>query len=150
MRHALFSLAALSLLSVTAPVRAQALRYDGLYQSGVVDWIGRGRDAAPVWSYLRFYPDGTVVNTSTPGRPEQLGWLRISNESLPAGTVEVEGNRLSFSVREGNNPAVDYEGEIVGDRLHLRIHSHINGYRGEEVYVFVPAAAGAVPPPDRE
>jgi hypothetical protein len=144
----LLALAAPSAAQTDRPAGAEGeprLRYDGVYQSGHSERAAPASEFGP-WSYLRFYPNGTVVSVATSGRPEDLGWLKISDESYHSGTVELQGSALSFSIRQGNEPAIDYTGSVVGDRLYLHVHSHINEYQGDEVYLFVPTAAPASAP----
>jgi hypothetical protein len=94
------------------------------------------------WAYLRFFPEGTVIYTSRFGPPphSMSSWsLMITvDESHPRGTVTLHDGLLSFSVRAPGRPGVDYVGEARGNSLHLRSHSHINGHRSKNVWVFVP------------
>jgi hypothetical protein len=124
------------------------LRYDGVYQTTKPEMGSSARGPFPVWDYLRFYPDGVVVGRGGDQDPHAFSNFSADNERLPAGMVTMRDGRLSFSIREGNCPAVDYEGEVVDGRLHIRIHSHINGYRAERVYAFVQGGAGIPPSPD--
>jgi hypothetical protein len=124
------------------------LRYDGLYRSENPTLVVNGSTSDLVWNYLRFYPEGTVIGTAQTGMPPHpLRYFQITDERLPSGTVTLRDGVLSFSTREPGRPAVDYVGEVRGDRLHLRIHSHINGYRAETVYVFVPGLPEPFPRP---
>ncbi|HSU13860.1 hypothetical protein [Longimicrobium sp.] len=144
----LLALAAPSAAQTARPAGAEGehlLRYDGVYQSGHSEPRVPGTEFGP-WSYLRFYPNGTVVTVATSGRPEDLGWLKITDESYFSGRWALQGNVLSFSVRGGNDPAIDYVGTVVGDRLYLHVRSHINGYQGDEVYLFFPTAWAAPAP----
>ena len=104
-----------------------ALRFDGLYQTAQ-----EGED----WSYLRFYPDGTVISVCSNGTPNDLkSWFTKEHANISIGTVLLEGAHLSFTSTSSQG-AVDYEGELILDQLHLTLYSHINSYRGKDVYSF--------------
>jgi hypothetical protein len=108
------------------------LRYDGIYQSG-----RRESNGTAYWSYLRFYPDGTVLTVHSTGRPDQLKkWFSKDHTGVSRGTVKRDGNSITFSAvsQEGT---VDYSGDIEGDQLHLDRHSHINDFKGSDRYAFV-------------
>jgi len=120
-----------------------ALRYDGVYgaEIGVMNPSKAGETA---WAYLRFYPEGTVIYTSQGGPPPHtLPYFTITAERIPSGTVALRDRLLWFSVRAPDRRPVDYVGEVRGDSLHLRSHSHINGHRDEKVYVFFPGIPDA-------
>lgn len=122
------------------------LHYDGIYRS---DRIVDGAES--YWYYLRFYPDGAVIDTSTEGTPADLrSWFNRSMDDPSVGHVQLHGTHIAFSQtsREGT---VDYQGTIVGNALHLSSHSRINGADDSHVYTFIawpaeaPAAASAQP-----
>ena len=117
------------------------LRYDGIYQSQAEEWTPWGTGRVQVWSYLRFTPDGMVINFVTTGEPDQLGNFSLANTILPIASVTVRDGRIAFTVSECGGVQVDYEGHADGDRLYLHVHSHYNGYQADQVFAFVPISA---------
>src|SRR5260370_563724 len=78
------------------------------------------------YSYLRFYEDGTVIESSIRGErsPEIMSWFDKSDGSVSNGTCEVDSNSLQFSVTSDSG-SVDYTGRIVDAELHLHSFSRI-------------------------
>lgn len=112
--------------------RAPELRHDGIYQS---NRIPDGDD--PYFYYLRFYPDGTVIDTSSTGEPADLRpWFDRGMDDLSVGHVTVHGSHVAFS-QTSKYGTVDYQGTIVGNTLQLASYSHINGHRDSRVFTFV-------------
>jgi len=115
------------------------LRYDGLYRNSQSSFYG----------YVRFFEDGTVITSTANEQPEEV--LNVSEESLRnqttneslfngtfRGKVTIQGNQISFSaVTATENGAIDYTGEIGEGQLRLDWHSHIDGTKGSDTYVFV-------------
>lgn len=110
------------------------LRYDGLYISRLpVDY-----GAMLSHSYLRFYPDGTVIESSIQGEPsvEVKSWFDKSDPTISSGQFNIAGNRIEFSVTSDAG-IVEYSGDISRDDLQLHFVSHINGNYGDDEYGFV-------------
>lgn len=108
------------------------LRYEGVYRSGKVS-----REGTRYWSYLRFYPNGDVIAVSSSGQPEDLReWFAKESSNVSRGKVVVTGNRIAFSAVSAQG-AVDYSGEVEGNRLRLESYSHINKHREDDVFEFV-------------
>jgi hypothetical protein len=110
------------------------LRHDGLYISRLpVDY-----GAMLSHSYLRFYPDGTVIESSIRGEPsiEVTSWFDKSDPSISSGQFNIRGDRIEFSVKSEAG-IVEYSGEILSDDLQLHFVSHINGNYGDDDYGFV-------------
>jgi len=161
LRRFIFPLLALSLAATAGCTRAlrpptdsppapgkPRLRYDGLYRTEI--GLANPTKGETAWAYLRFYPEGKVIYTNRFGPPPHsvgLWDFVITEKSYSSGTVTLRDGLLSFFTRTPGEPAVDYVGEARGDSLHLRWHSHINGQRGENVWVFV--STGRVPQPRR-
>ncbi len=104
------------------------LHYDGVYQSD------RTED---YYSYLRFYPDGTVINVSSTGQPNDLRqWFAKGHDGVSSGKVKLKDKRISFSALSSKG-TVDYDGELEGNQLRLHSYSHINEHRRSGLYVFV-------------
>lgn len=89
-------------------------------------------------SYLRFYPDGTVIESSIRGEPsiEVKSWFDKSDPTISTGQFNLFGNRIEFSVTSEAG-IVEYSGEILNDNLRLHFVSHINGNYGDDDYGFV-------------
>jgi len=128
--------------SITQPLDA-TLKYDGVYMSSKED-----SDDESSWTYLRFYPDGDVIAVGSTGQPEDIRkWFSKEHTDLSRGKVTVKGKRIFFSTVSAQG-AVDYTGEVDRDHLHLDCLSHINQYRGRDVYVFVKWRAERIAPAD--
>jgi hypothetical protein len=107
------------------------IRIDGLYQSR------KGDSSLSYWGYFRFFADGTVLSVSSTGSPSDVArWLTMENVAEhSSGRYHVTGSAISFSSKSSEG-IIDYEGEIQGNFLFVRSHSHINGYRGVYEYTF--------------
>ena len=106
------------------------LRFDGLYYAEYPFYR----------SYLRFYPDGTVLEASTSGRPEQVAhWFSKAHADLPKGTYTFQGLSIEFSTTSSDR-TVDYEGAVHDEALELRSHSHTNGHKDQKTFSFVQVA----------
>ena len=100
-------------------------RVDGVYRSGHL--------------FLRFYPDGTVVETAAPPRTradQMRGWLTPALSMVSKGKWKLERGRLSFQVlipeEKGvmTSIGIDYAGRIERGWLDLRWKSsHENSSR---------------------
>lgn len=97
-----------------------------------------GADGATI-RWLRFFDDGQVlsVTTSAPAEPAQVArWFAPSHAFSSRGRWRLEGERLTFeAVSEYGR--VDFDGAAAGDELRMRLHSHINDHRVEQVYSLV-------------
>lgn len=134
------------------------LRFDGLYVAPVLPTDGK----VLCRHCLRFFADGTLVSVSSQATDLQLvRWVAavarwLTKESrYGRGVYQIEdnllleGNLLRFTTRDDPDEAelreddesrpviVDYEGEIRGDNLTLRLYSHYNGYQATQSYSFV-------------
>jgi hypothetical protein len=90
-------------------------RLDGVYRSGHL--------------FLRFYPDGTVIETAAPPRtpPDQMrGWLTPALSMVSKGQWQLDHGKLSLHVIVPREPgiseaiAIDYLGKIDRNVLDLR------------------------------
>jgi hypothetical protein len=109
-----------------API--SALRFDGVY---------RQREEG-YGTYLRFYPDGLVIYSSTTAKlPNLLKWFNQDNEIR--GSYVIHKDRLWFSV-SSEYGTVNYKGRITERWLMLHSHSHINGrYARDQRFTFLAA-----------
>ncbi|MDQ5823794.1 MAG: hypothetical protein M3441_06215 [Chloroflexota bacterium] len=130
-------------------------RTDGLYRTAQSKALEmHGEEGMPYWNYLRFYPDGRVISTSTTGTPAQIAaWFAqevVNDTYLPMGDYRADGHTFSFTTqaRAENVDKDGYEYEtrveymvtIQDDNanlLQVQSYSHINGHRGTELYEFV-------------
>lgn len=95
-------------------------------------------DGVTYYSYLRFYPDGTVIGVTSSGTPTDLRrWFNKPYENT--GTYSFKDASITFSLTSPEG-TVDYEGSIVRRLLTLNLHSHINGYRS--VITYTPVRKG--------
>lgn len=116
-------------------MREPMLRYDGLYVTKLpVDY------AITAHSYLRFYDEGTVIESSIQGDRSAvvMRWFDKSDRSISNGSYSITGAEIQFSVTSESG-AVDYRGRIVSDELHLHSYSHINGNEADDEYEFIKA-----------
>ncbi len=109
------------------------IRFDGVY----VDDSQLSSEGYS--SYLRFYPDGTVLQASSTASPEELNsWFRKERAEryFSMGWYEVQGCRLKFSTTSSSG-TVEYFGRIDSAILELYSYSHINGHTELSHYRFV-------------
>lgn len=108
---------------------AGTLRFDGLYQHP---------EEGGYTGYLRFYEDGTVLQVTSTGTPQQVAvWLKKDNAAkYSAGRFVLDGSSISF-VATSTMGSVEYSGQVGGDELVLQVHSLINDYRATNTYTFV-------------
>lgn len=119
------------------------LPYGGVYRSEDLEMEIINERIFPMRHFLRFYPDGRVIQVGTTGEME-LDVFKAEN-GYYGGTFTIRDSLLSFSIPD-HRGQVDYRGEIRGGRLHLRIHVIADGRRSEGVYAFR-RGAGLPPPP---
>jgi hypothetical protein len=117
--------------ATTSGAHLATLRLDGLYQSK------RSSGYLASTEYLRFFPDGSVISvTSTGNASEVASWFTRDNADLSKGNYSVNGTTVRFSSTSPEG-TVEYEGEILGQKLALRRHSHVTGHRDVQEYTRV-------------
>ena len=111
---------------------AQTIKYDGYYYA----FADAHNDSS--WHYLRFYPDGTVIEVNSIARPGKLmaNFKKEVSPDLFQGTYTLNGNELQFSVANQRKQKVVYKGRVDNDRLNLRVHSFVNGFDTDEIFQF--------------
>ena len=119
------------------------LRYDGLYVSELL-----GQDEEHLYhEYLRFYPDGTVLQMHIASAPGSIVRTVEYFDSLPPhimsrGRYGLRREAVFFSVTSDAAGTFEYTGNIVGDRLELHARSRINEYASTQEYCFLQAPWG--------
>jgi hypothetical protein len=111
------------------------VRYDGVY-------VSERQTAGNVnyWSYLRFFPDNTViVAASTDSIEKAFKWLSKEHPGVSSGELAIRVGKLSFTTTVSGKD-IDYVGEFSGKHLYLQTYSHITKTLGKHDYVFVPSA----------
>lgn len=104
-----------------------ALRYDGVYMSRANDY----------YQYVRFYADGSLVEMSSSGKPQEIAkWFNSSSPNVSKGKYALNQASIQFSATDSFG-TVDYVGTIEGLRIKLATFSHINGHKGTYEYNFI-------------
>jgi uncharacterized protein (TIGR02996 family) len=136
------------LLAAHADSFAGALAGEGLYwhyRRGFIHRFGHdGVYRCPntgYSSYLRFYPDGTVLTVSSTGDPAQvMTWFAPDHPHISQGRYSLQWSptcvRVEFSSTDVAG-TVDFNGMIEGQTILLNSHSQINGHRSQDRYVRV-------------
>jgi hypothetical protein len=104
------------------------LQFGGVYRSGHL--------------FLRFYPDGTVLETAAPPRTpadQMKGWLTPALSMVSKGKWRLERGRLRFSVL-ARSIGIDYRGKIENGGLALRWKS--SNENGRSRYRFLRFSKG--------
>lgn len=119
-----------------APGKEAPLQYDGVYRAP-----GPTVEEMPSWHYLRFYPDGAVIYTNSPGSPGQVvHWFNRRYPNVAYGQVANNDGVLTFTI-VSNKGMVDYKGGLRGHRLHFDTFNHADNKHGSVDYVFIPVPA---------
>lgn len=108
------------------------LRFDGVYRTlNVVTKKGTA------YTYLRFYPDGTVRSATLIGSPQAYWATTLRNYKYQSlGSYQVGDNQLSFTLKS-DFATVEYQGSVHGETdLRLLSHSLTTGFRAQRDYQF--------------
>lgn len=118
----------------SASSNAQSLKYNGYYYA----FADAHNDSS--WHYLRFYPDGTVIEVNSIARPGKLmiGFKKDVSPNLFQGTYTITGNDLQFSLSDQAMQKVAFKGTISNNSLKLHSHSFVNGIDNDDTFQFVP------------
>jgi hypothetical protein len=119
------------------------IRFDGFYVSKQPIDFGMPEKNQP-YSYLRFYNDGTVIQSDVPGIPPAATPDSFDRSNCRyRGQYQTDGYHLrcvfpvnAESSGSGKASTVEEEGEIVGDELHVHHVSYINNFSYDEQYKF--------------
>ncbi len=123
-------------VSATPPLSGKnKILYEGIYMSTTVETAGTGH--IEYRTYMRFYPDKKVILITSDLPIEDIK-KSLTQDGIydSSGAFKVQNGHISFSAISGAGK-VDYTGKIIGKRLELDIHSHINQYRGKEIFIYV-------------
>ncbi|WP_288956285.1 hypothetical protein [uncultured Polaribacter sp.] len=103
------------------------LQYKGFYQSSKID---------DYYYYLRFYKNGSVIVSSSTGKPRHLKkWFNIEKEGISRGNYYFKNDSLFFEA-ESDFGKVLYKGVFRNGKLVLKHHSKINDNKSLNVYSF--------------
>lgn len=104
------------------------IQTNGIYQTEKVDNL--------YWQYIKFHENGTVVTaSSTDNAIDAYKGISTSNHSRPTKYYK-SGSKIEFNA-VSESGIVEYEIDILEDRLRALVLSRINGYIGERDYFFV-------------
>ena len=111
------------------------LHFDGMYKSAVQTNQNTGDQST---NYLRFYEDGTVINVSSSGTPEQIkSWFVKGHENVLQTSYQVAGDGLKFHFKTTTGD-LDYNGRILSiESLQLHVKSASNNLEDDAAYSFV-------------
>jgi hypothetical protein len=107
------------------------LKFNGLYELKKTDCSGT------YFYYLRFYPDGIVISTTTSQKfDEVLEWFKKEMNILQKGEYFLNCNNIKFTIKSSFGE-VEYEGILVNsDSLIISSFSHINKTNHTNKYIF--------------
>lgn len=147
---------ALIVICLVAPlaVRAQEAetpRIEGTYSTDMIPFktpvrTVEGAMIAGIYQHLMFYPDGTVIGTSSSATYDEIRhWFHRGNPDVTAGTYRADAGRICFGLtaarpasedetRKDPPKSVDYCGEFQGSDFRADVHSNINGHRSEQIF----------------
>jgi hypothetical protein len=116
-------------------VKSGQVRFNGLYKtSKEID----KEDNDSTSYFIRFYPDGTVIDVSSGGGVEDLkNWFNLKMDRVSIGKYEIHGKRIRFSTTQNGVGTVIYQGRFHDHYLLIKWKSLINGRKGRERYYFV-------------
>ncbi len=90
-----------------------------------------------LWKYIKFYKDGTVIYTSSIGKPNDLGWFSIDNTEAfySKGNFIIErGNKLEINIPVAIG-TLKFDGVIFENKLVLRAsNNEMNFFENWDVY----------------
>lgn len=109
------------------------LRYDGMYyREGIVN---QSRSYNANYTYIRFYPDGTLIRVVTASKPDDAAkWLNKKRYARMTTKYKLKGNDVSFGWNYAND-IMSYDGEVLENKVRMNIYSGGNQYR--EDYYFM-------------
>lgn len=110
------------------------LRYDGFYKEQ------EAVDTDEATDYLRFYPDGRVINSSvvsSASAGEVVNWFNKNHQWAGKGTyVKTPEGTIEFVVKHLTGE-VAYQGQVAGNTLNFHVKSRINQHESDKTYQFM-------------
>jgi hypothetical protein len=109
------------------------LRFDGMYyREGI---INGNRSYGQNYTYLRFYPDGTLIRAVTASKPDDATkWLNKQRYSSSVTNYKLKGNDISFGWKSGND-AMAIDGQVLEDKLRLNVYAGANEYTNDYYFM---------------
>lgn len=128
-----FILISICTILLGTSLKAQTLKFDGYYHA----FADAHNDSS--WHYLRFYPDGTVIEVNSVARPGKLmaNFKKDASPYLYQGTYKLTGNELQFSLADQSKQKIVYKGTLNNNILKLHSHAFSNGFEGDETFQYV-------------
>jgi hypothetical protein len=125
------------------------IRFDGVYISKQPVDFGMRIEDQP-YAYLRFYDDGTVIQSDIPGIPPATTLDSFNPTNCRyKGRYMTDGYYLKCvfpvsaeSTGIGRDSTVEEEGQIAGNELHVHHISYINNFSYDEEYRFAMLNSG--------
>jgi hypothetical protein len=121
-------------LSADTVTPSHLLRFDGVYR-----FKHKATPSQHAYcNYMRFYPDGQVIDVSYEGKWKLLStWFTIQSTLVSKGHYEITRNRITFSTTSASG-VVNYSGFLLHrGKLDLHVESQINGYITQRHYSFL-------------
>jgi hypothetical protein len=105
------------------------LRFDGMYYRAGVVTPNRNYDQN--YTYLRFYPDGTMIAVGTASKPDDATkWLNKKRYASFVTKYKLKGNDIGFGMDSGGG-LVAYDGQVMEDKLNMTVYSGGKDYTFE-------------------
>jgi uncharacterized protein (TIGR02996 family) len=96
----------------------------------------------PLTQFLRFFPDNTVLTTTSTGKPKEIcRWFRRGNSASESGRYSLDAfgfpANISFDCMS-DKERVEYRGTLEFDLIVLDTRNRINGERLRQQFSHVP------------
>jgi len=111
------------------------IKFDGVYYKNGIMKAGGHQNSN--YTYLRFYPDGTVVVKISASKPEQIARYIGKQKNEGKGKYKVKNDEISFGMRQINEYQA-YEGKVMGDTLQLMTTASSTGFSVADNYFYIP------------
>ena len=111
------------------------IKFDGVYYKNGIMKAGGHQNSN--YTYLRFYPDGTVVVKISSSKPERIARYIGKENNEGKGKYKVRNDEISFGMRQINEYQA-YEGKVMSDTLQLTTTASNTGFTVADNFFFVP------------
>jgi hypothetical protein len=127
------------------PTGPATLRYDGVYAAKIPE-------KPQGWYYLRFFPDGTVIDTVGYGDPyDTSSWFTIGHKHTGQGTYTLTDRLLkATTTRLDTGKTKEYTGDVQGDVIEAEMFSHATGIRWTVRFRFADVPVLDAPPTETD